>query len=157
MKRPWKFQKIFMGEIRTDQCLRQKRSFCGEQNEVLILPLCELFLKRLRNDQVKNGQLFKPVVLRESKLFMRVWSWLRMNAGGVLNTCKSNEAPFIDWRACSKRFEWWLSGGRVSNAWVTCLIQGDNSWKRLLIPHKRTVPHGTVWKTPVVWDGPASD
>ena len=51
----------------------------------------------------------------------------------------------------------WLSGGRVSNAWVTCLIQGDNSWKRLLIPHKRTVSHGTVWKTPVVWDGPASD
>ena len=51
----------------------------------------------------------------------------------------------------------WLSGGRVSNAWVTCLIQGDNSWKRLLIPHKRTAPHGAVWKTPVVWDGPASD
>ena len=23
-------------------------------------------------------------------LNMRVWSWLRMNAGGVLNTCKSN-------------------------------------------------------------------
>ena len=52
---------------------------------------------------------------------MRVWSWLRMNAGGVLNTCKSNEA---DW---SFRTEIWLSGGRVSNAWVTCLIQGDNS------------------------------
>ena len=51
----------------------------------------------------------------------------------------------------------WLSGGRVSNAWVTCLIQGDNSRKRLLIPHKRTVLHSTVWKTPVVWDGPASD
>ena len=120
-------------------------------------PFAKLFLKRLRNNQVKNGQLFKPVVLRESKLFMRVWSWLRMNAGGVLNTCKSNEALVVDWRACSKRFNLWLSGGRVSNAWVTCLIQGDNSWKRLLIPHKRTVPHGTVWKTPVVWDGPASD
>ena len=27
----------------------------------------------------------------ENKLFnMRVWSWLRMNAGGVPNTCKSN-------------------------------------------------------------------
>ena len=51
----------------------------------------------------------------------------------------------------------WLSGGRVSNAWVTCLIQGDSSWKRLVIPHKRTVSHDTVWKTPVVWDGPASD
>ena len=27
-----------------------------------------------------------------------------------------------------------LSGGRVSNAWVTCLQVGNNSWKRLLIP-----------------------
>ena len=44
----------------------------------------------------------------------------------------------------------WLSGGRVSNAWVTCLVQGDNSWKRLLIPHKRTASHDAVWKTPVV-------
>ena len=49
------------------------------------------------------------------------------------------------------------SGGRVSNAWVTCHMLGDNSWKRLLIPHKRTGPHGLVWKTPVVHDGPASD
>ena len=88
------------------------------------------------------------VILTEQTLLTRVWSWLRMNAGGVLNTCKSNEAPLpkIDpacWGLIHLR---WLSGGRVSNAWVTCLIQGDNSWKRLLIPHKRTVPHGTVWK-----------
>ena len=27
-----------------------------------------------------------------------------------------------------------VSGGRVSNAWVTCPLHGDNSWKRLLIP-----------------------
>ena len=26
----------------------------------------------------------------------RVRSWLRMNAGGVLNTCKSNEAPDVE-------------------------------------------------------------
>ena len=52
---------------------------------------------------------------------------------------------------------WCFSGGRVSNAWVTWPTLGDNSWKRLLIPHKRTVSHDTVWKTPVVWDGPASD
>ena len=50
-----------------------------------------------------------------------------------------------------------LSGGRVSNAWITWPIQGDSSWKRLIIPHKRTVPHGTVWKVPAVWDGSASD
>ena len=36
----------------------------------------------------------------------------------------------------------WLSGERVSNAWVTCLRVGDNSWKRLLIPHKTTGSHG---------------
>ena len=64
-----------------------------------------------------------------------------MNAGGVLNTCKSNGRRELAPEA---------SGGRVSNAWVTCLIQGDNSEKSLLIPHMRTVPHGTVWKTPVV-------
>ena len=39
-----------------------------------------------------------------------------------------------------------LSGERVSNAWVTCPGVGDNSWKRLLIPHKPTVPHGTAGK-----------
>ena len=50
-----------------------------------------------------------------------------------------------------------LSGGRVSNAWVTCLVLGDNSWKQLLIPHKLTEPHGSERKTPVVRDGPASD
>jgi hypothetical protein len=31
------------------------------------------------------------------------------------------------------------SGGRVSNAWEICPVEGDNSWKRLLIPH---TPYG---------------
>ena len=42
-------------------------------------------------------------------------------------------------RACFEK----LSGERVSNAWVTCPRVGDNSWKRLLIPHKTTEPHGS--------------
>ena len=58
-----------------------------------------------------------------------------MNAGGVLNTCKSNE---VDSELAQNQ----PSGGRVSNAWVTYLIQGDNDWKRSLIPHKTTAPHG---------------
>jgi hypothetical protein len=48
-----------------------------------------------------------------------------MNAGGVLNTCKSNGELAID-----------LSGERVSNALVTCPEAGDNSSKGLLIPHE---------------------
>ena len=51
----------------------------------------------------------------------------------------------------------YLSGGRVSNAWVTCRMQGDNSWKRLLIPHNPLVPHGTDGKDLSAYDGPASD
>ena len=47
-----------------------------------------------------------------------------MNAGGVLNTCKSNGEQAIV-----------LSGERVRNALVTCPEAGDNSSKGLLIPH----------------------
>ena len=46
-----------------------------------------------------------------------------MNAGGVPNTCKSNGVSAMT-----------LSGERVSNAWVTCPEDRDNSSKGLLIP-----------------------
>ena len=49
-----------------------------------------------------------------------------MNAGGVLNTCKSNEAE-----GATPQF----SGGRVSNTWVTCPEVGNTSGKPELIPH----------------------
>ena len=51
-----------------------------------------------------------------------------MNAGGVLNTCKSNEELLSSDRGIP-------SGERVSNALVTCPEVGDNSSKGLLIPH----------------------
>ena len=60
-----------------------------------------------------------------------------MNAGGVLNTCKSNGEKVL---ALS------LSGGRVSNAWVTCPMQGDNNEKSLLIPHNKEELHGFSFK-----------
>ncbi len=49
-----------------------------------------------------------------------------MNAGGVLNTCKSNggQLAIVD-----------FSGERVRNALVTCPKAGDTSSKGLLIPH----------------------
>ena len=49
-----------------------------------------------------------------------------MNAGGVPNTCKSNEEFY---------FGETPSGERVSNALVICPEVGDNSSKGLLIPH----------------------
>ncbi len=51
-----------------------------------------------------------------------------MNAGGVPNTCKSNEGLLV--LALGGP-----SGERVSNALVTCPEEGDNTWKRVLIPH----------------------
>jgi len=39
-----------------------------------------------------------------------------------------------------------LSGGRVSNAWATCPIQGDSSWKRLVRPHKSVKSHDLIGK-----------
>ena len=66
-----------------------------------------------------------------------------MNAGGVPNTCKSSgvllELALIE-----------PSGGRVSNAWVTCPIHRDNIKKLMLIPDKLTLRHLGVRKTEVV-------
>ena len=50
-----------------------------------------------------------------------------MNAGGVLNTCKSNED--IKNESFGRNF-FYLSGGRVSNVWATCPALGNNHWKR---------------------------
>ena len=87
---------------------------------------------------------------RERKIFKRVRSWLRMNAGGVPNTCKSSGDKL-------KPSDSYLSGGWVRNAWRTCPSQGDNSWKRLLIPHMLTGSHDPGRKAETVKDGSASD
>ena len=40
----------------------------------------------------------------------------------------------------------WISGGRVSNTWVTCLTQGDSRWKRRIIPYKVRLSHESLTK-----------
>jgi hypothetical protein len=69
-----------------------------------------------------------------------------MNAGGVLNTCKSNVRGAIP-----------ESGGRVSNTWVTCLEVGDNHGKPWLIPHGPKDMGMFLGKALVLREGPASD
>ena len=68
---------------------------------------------------------------------VRVWSWLRTNAGGVPNTCKSSE-----WISFGSE----ASGGRVSNTWATCLIEGNSLPKGRLIPHKIVASHEVAIK-----------
>ena len=73
-----------------------------------------------------------------------------MNAGGVPNTCKSNEE-------CRELAFYNLSGGRVRNTWATCPVQGDNTKKFVLIPHKLTPRHLGARKDLSVQEGPAAE
>ncbi len=69
-----------------------------------------------------------------------------MNAGGVLNTCKSNgpslvgssvkagKAEMLELLEVSGKLKS-VSGRRVSNTWVTCPKVGNNCPKGQLIPH----------------------
>ena len=98
--------------------------------------------------------VFKIELINFRKNFSRVWSWLRTNAGGVPNTCKSSENFAAE---SFGRKQWKESGGRVSNAWVTCLQEGDNIPKGMLIPHDIVFLHGITIKDLSPEDGLASD
>ena len=56
-----------------------------------------------------------------------------------------------------ERFTSVKSGGRVSNAWVTCPVHMDNIPKGMLIQDKIYLSHDRYIKALAVQDGPASD
>ena len=68
-----------------------KRTLITEQWNNLEKFLKVLFFKELTFKNSKKGKIAKQLFWPNQTLYQRVWSWLRMNAGGVLNTCKSNE------------------------------------------------------------------
>ena len=70
---------------------------------------------------------FWDVVVLKFYFLWRVWSWLRTNAGGVLNTCKSNGKALL---------AGYSSGERVSNTWVICPALRDKPGKLGLIPDR---------------------
>ena len=76
----------------------------------------------------------------------RVRSWLRMNAGGAPNTCKSNGTHL--------RVE--ASGERLSNTWRTRPPPGDSLRKRRVTPDDPAARHLAAGKTPVEGDGSAA-
>ena len=96
----------------SDKCLLYYKSCrwwgANEMNEV--------DLWKLNNEWVLKWELIfssvtdwaKALSNKASKLYWRVWSWLRTNAGGVPNTCKSSG---LDGVLALLR----VSGGRVSN------------------------------------------
>ncbi len=80
----------------------------------------------------------------KSHLQRRVWSWLRMNASGRLNTCKSRGSMVFGPMA---------TGKRVRNAYTTNHILGDSPEKLGIIPHKTVNRHRLAIKDLLVYDG----
>ena len=70
--------------------------------------------EQLRDKRPKNSKNGKEIASSDfwpdKHLNMRVWSWLRMNAGGVLNTCKSNEALKADYFGLKLSLTEWRTG-----------------------------------------------
>ncbi len=58
-----------------------------------------------------------------------------MNASDRPNTCKSRGIRGVAIHLLA-------TGGRVSNTYATCLLQGDSPEKSGLIPHKTGTLHG---------------
>ena len=77
----------------------------------------------------------------------RVRSWLRMNAGGAPNTCKSSGEPEL---ASG------ISGERASNAWATRPPLGNSPGKPGVMPDDPAGTHVPAGKGPPEGDGPAS-
>ena len=76
----------------------------------------------------------------------RVRSWLRMNAGGAPNTCKSNGTPL--------RGE--ASGERLSNTWRTCPLLGNSRGKPRVMPDDPGTAHAAPGKAQAGGDGSAA-
>ena len=96
-------------------------------------PLCGKSKRRQRVCRFrKNRKKSQTMRLAGQNFNIRVWSWLRMNAGGVLNTCKSSGDMKSE--SFGRKISY-FSGGRVSNVWATCPVLWNNHWKRWLIPH----------------------
>ena len=76
---------------------------------------------------------------QENKKQRRVWSWLRMNASDRLNTCKSRGSESVAIHLSA-------TGARVSNAYATYPLQGNNREKFRLIPHTSLSGIGKRWK-----------
>ena len=155
---------------RTEKCLTNEQRF-----DKIIKLSQESKTKNIDNWTVRNLERFWESI-RTLQWKLKTFKTVNSDSIWMNELAKFNltEINFLTWEfdpgsgwtlaAClthasrTKHFIWfpsgliilWLSGGRVSNAWVTCLVQGDNSQKWLLIPHKRTELHGSVWKTPVV-------
>ena len=94
---------------------------------------------RKRNQKIKQPKksrqfLSKSKETAKIKLFNREFD---PGSGWTLAACITHSSRTEIGGACST----YLSGGRVSNAWATCLSKRDTTGKLVLIPHNIYLSH----------------
>ena len=78
--------------------------------------------QKVNQKKIKKLKFIKKS-LKKLKIILRVWSWLRINAGGAHKTCKSNGSRCndidMDWELVQRKWKLTynngFSGGLVSN------------------------------------------
>ena len=96
------------------------KKLCYSMRSLLKKRLWKSSLKTEQNVDFLSSRL--NITQKDFIFFWRVSSWLRMNAGGMPKTCKSNEVALWGMSACTNpKKDFPPSGRRVSNTWVTYL------------------------------------
>ena len=111
------------------------------------------FRKRNENNrqQMTNERLSSENGLNTWRCLDIIFREFDPGSGRTLAACLTHASRTMKlWRRL-RPTEWWISGGRVSNAWVTCLSEGNNIWKRMVIPHNVIGPHDLITKGAIRW------
>ena len=125
------YQKLGFSDKKTELILLTVKKSCWHYKwSVINLRSCvkqHLRSRSLKTEQSFDKQMCRASCFKQEQQYLRsqfaskfwvtnyklrVWSWLRTNAGGVPNTCKSNEAFFHRMLAFTER-------SLVANGWVT--------------------------------------
>ena len=106
--------------------------------------LIKLFLSQTEMFECENSQRISWVIAKSKYLMNDFKNLGSLNtiywefdpgSGRTLAACLTHASRTELFGSRLRPSEFEFSGERVSNAWATCLSEGDNSWKRLLIPH----------------------
>ena len=109
------YKSCYGSQNKSEKHFRWSRPLKTEQSKTNQMCRASWFNSRQQTFLTSKQYASKQIELNNRKIvltfIMRVWSWLRTNAGGVPNTCKSN-ASFLP-SACTQ-----LERG-VADGWVT--------------------------------------
>ena len=112
----------------------------------------EISVTRLKNvSEWRNERLSSKNGLNTRGCLDIIFREFDPGSGRTLAACLTHASRTMKFWRRLRPTEGWISGGRVSNAWVTCLSEWNNIWKRMVIPHNVTEPHDSVTKGAIRW------